>query len=184
MASLAITTVFAEDNTRRGTGMYCNAVREARIVDGDGMCMESESELWTEELGDLDRDRERSSRGKYPSSSPVPPSSPGSVITIMSMFCDTAVRKTAVCGIRSAPAKNKRVRGPTVPRFLIPLDAHKAWVPAKPWKSPDVVELPRSDQEETKGAASVITGGRRLMGLAVVGRYREALSGAAVDQWF
>jgi hypothetical protein len=104
--------------------MYCNAVREARIVDGDGMCMERESELWTEELGDLDRDR--SPWGKYPSSSPVSPSSPGSVITIMSVFRDTAVRKTAVCGIRIAPARNRRVRGPTVPRFLILLDAHKA----------------------------------------------------------
>jgi hypothetical protein len=56
------------------------------MVDGDGMCIERESELCTEELGDLDRDR--SPRGKYPSSTSAPPSSSGSITTIMSVFCD------------------------------------------------------------------------------------------------
>jgi hypothetical protein len=70
IASFAITTVFKEDRTRRGTGRYCNAVREAIVVVGDGSRMESESELRMDMLGDLDRGR--SPRSKYPPSISVP----------------------------------------------------------------------------------------------------------------
>jgi hypothetical protein len=69
IASFANTTVFKEDRTRRGTGKYCNAVREASVVVGDGNRMESESELWMDD-GDLDRGR--SPRSKYPPSTSVP----------------------------------------------------------------------------------------------------------------
>jgi hypothetical protein len=70
IASLATTTVFSDDNTRRGTGKYCSAVRDANVVVGDGRCIGSESELRIEELGDLDRGR--SLIAKYPSSASMP----------------------------------------------------------------------------------------------------------------
>ena len=64
IASLATTTVFNDDNTMRGTGRYCSAVSDAIAVVGDGKCMERESELRMDELGDLDRGRSPSA--KYP----------------------------------------------------------------------------------------------------------------------
>jgi hypothetical protein len=70
IASLATTTVFNDDNTRRGTGKYCSAVRDANVVVGDGECIESESELRIEEAGDLDRGL--SPIAKYPSSTSMP----------------------------------------------------------------------------------------------------------------
>ena len=73
MASFAITTVLFEDNTRRGTGRYCSAVKDATMADGWDECIDMESLLCTE-LGDLGR----SLIGKYPLSA----SSISSVIII------------------------------------------------------------------------------------------------------
>jgi hypothetical protein len=83
MASFANTTVFKEDRTRIGTGRYCNAVREAIVVVGDGNCMDRESELRIDRLGDFDRGR--SARSKYPASISV---SLESVITADSVGID------------------------------------------------------------------------------------------------
>jgi hypothetical protein len=69
IASFANTTVFKEDRTKRGTGRYCNAVREAIVVVGVGNRIESESEL---RMDDGDLDRGRSPRSKYPPSTSVP----------------------------------------------------------------------------------------------------------------
>lgn len=54
MASFAITTVFSEDSTKRGTGRYCRAVRDATIADGVDECIDIESLLCIE-LGDFGR---------------------------------------------------------------------------------------------------------------------------------
>lgn len=75
MASFAITTVFFEDRTKRGTGRYCRAVKDATMAEGCDECMDIESLLCTE-LGDLGR----SLIGKYPLSA----SSRSAVIMIKS----------------------------------------------------------------------------------------------------
>jgi hypothetical protein len=91
MASLATTTVFNEESTRRGTGRYCSAVSDAIVVVGDIKRMERESELRMDELGDLDRGR--SPRAKYPSSTSAPS---GSAITTILVLCDYCRRKDSV----------------------------------------------------------------------------------------
>lgn len=66
MASLTTHTVLREVSTRSGIGKYCNAVREAIVVDGGaGMLIERES-LLLNELGECAEPR----RLKYPSSRP------------------------------------------------------------------------------------------------------------------
>lgn len=75
MASFAITTVLLEERTRRGTGRYCNAVKDATMADGCDECIDMESLLCIE-LGDFGW----SLIGKYPLSA----SSRSSVIMIKS----------------------------------------------------------------------------------------------------
>ena len=82
MASFAITTVLLEERTRRGTGRYCSAVKDATMADGLDECIDIESLLCIE-LGDLCR----SLIGKYSLSASSNPS------IIVAKSCDVqAVR--------------------------------------------------------------------------------------------
>jgi hypothetical protein len=163
MASFATTMVLREDRTRRGTGRYCKAVRDAMVVVGDGMRMDMESVLRME-FGDFDLDRERSPRSKYPVSPPMPF---GSAMVTSCAQCGRGKRKDCDTFAQADVTRTlmgRRILARYVQSSTSPPNARGRLDPVAPWRPVGAVQFFFEGRERPEGVrhGAILSGGRLM----------------------